>query len=131
VLRVERRTLPGETSEKVIEELRTVVAAAGEAETTEVTLDFARPPLTGDPESALASTVRAAINKVAGAAPPTTGVGYWMDAAVFAAAGIPAVDYGPTGAGAHEAVEWVDAESVVRCAEVLFESARRFCAKAG
>lgn len=55
-----------------------------------------------------------------------TGVGYWMDAAVFAAAGIPSVNYGPTGAGAHEAIQWVDAESVVTCARVLVESARRF-----
>ena len=127
VLRVERRTLPGETPESVIEELRGVVAEAGEGESTKVTLDFARPPLTGDPQSRLASVVREATAAVTGSPAPTAGVAYWMDAAVFAAAGIPAVDYGPTGAGAHEAVEWVDAASVVRCVEVLFEAARRFC----
>jgi acetylornithine deacetylase len=49
-----------------------------------------------------------------------------MDAALFQAAGIPTVDFGPAGAGAHEAVEWVDLESVVTCAEVLAETARRF-----
>ena len=52
---------------------------------------------------------------------------YWMDAALFAAAGIPTVNYGPSGAGAHEAVEWVDLDSVVSCAQVLVETARRFC----
>jgi len=36
------------------------------------------------------------------------------------------VNYGPAGAGAHEAVEWVELESVVRCARVLAEAARRF-----
>jgi len=56
-------------------------------------------------------------------------VGYWMDSAVFAGAGIPSVDYGPAGAGAHEAVEWVEADSVVTCARVLLESARRFLAQ--
>jgi len=45
---------------------------------------------------------------------------------VFAGAGIPSVDYGPAGAGAHEEVEWVEADSVVTCARVLRESARRF-----
>ena len=62
-----------------------------------------------------------------GAAPRDTGVPYWMDAAIFAEAGIPAVDYGPSGAGAHEAVEWVDLDSVVTCARVLFEAARLHC----
>jgi acetylornithine deacetylase len=50
-----------------------------------------------------------------------------MDAAIFAAAGIPTVNYGPAGEGAHAAVEWVDVESVITTARVLLESARRFC----
>jgi acetylornithine deacetylase len=60
--------------------------------------------------------------------PEIAGVGYWMDAALFAAAGISTVNYGPDGAGAHEAIEWVDLDSVVRCAQVLTEAAARFCA---
>jgi acetylornithine deacetylase len=51
-----------------------------------------------------------------------------MDAALFAEAGIATVNYGPSGEGAHEAVEWVDLGSVVTCAEVLVETARRFLA---
>ena len=31
------------------------------------------------------------------------------------------------GAGAHEAVEWGDIDSVVDCARVLAETARRYC----
>jgi acetylornithine deacetylase len=50
-----------------------------------------------------------------------------MDAALFANAGIPTVNYGPSGAGAHEAVEWVDLDSVVSCAKVLVRSAWNFC----
>jgi acetylornithine deacetylase len=50
-----------------------------------------------------------------------------MDAAIFAAAGIPTVNYGPSGAGAHEAVEWVELDSVVTCAQIFAEAARRFC----
>lgn len=123
-LRIERRTLPDETPERVLEELRRVVERAGES--AEITLDFARPPLTSDPGSAIVRSVRGAAASVAGSAPAEVGVGYWTDAAVFAGAGIPSVIYGPTGAGAHEAVEWVDADSVVRCAAVLFEAAQRF-----
>jgi len=49
-----------------------------------------------------------------------------MDSALFAAAGFPAVNYGPAGEGAHAAVEWVDLDSVVSCAQVLAEAARQF-----
>jgi acetylornithine deacetylase len=51
-----------------------------------------------------------------------------MDAAIFAAAGIPTVNYGPAGAGAHETVEWVDVTSVATCSRVLADAARRFAA---
>ncbi len=52
-----------------------------------------------------------------------------MDAALFAVAGMATVDYGPTGAGANEAVEWVDLDSVVNCGAVLTEAARLFCSE--
>jgi acetylornithine deacetylase len=123
-LKIERRTLPGETPQGVLEELRSVVERAGEQ--AEITLDFARPSLTCDPQTAIVRSVRGAAASVTSTPPPEIGVGYWTDAAVFANAGIPSVIYGPSGAGAHEAVEWVEAASVVRCAEVLFEAARRF-----
>jgi acetylornithine deacetylase len=123
-MQVERRTLPGETPEQVIDEIENLVRAIGED--AKVTLRFSRVPLLTDRNARLAQCARDSIAAVAGAAPEETGVGYWMDAAVFAAAGIPSVNYGPTGAGAHEAIEWVDAESVVTCARVLVDSARRF-----
>jgi len=59
--------------------------------------------------------------------PADAGVAYWMDAAVFADAGMPAVDYGPAGEGAHAAVEWVDVASVVTTARVLERLCRRYC----
>lgn len=121
---MERRTLPGETPQRVIEELAAVVAACGEE--AEITCLLDRPPLSCDPRAHVAESVRAAAEAVTGRAPEETGVGYWMDAALFAAAGVPTVNYGPAGAGAHEAVEWVDLDSVVTCARVLVEIARRF-----
>ena len=124
-LQVERRTLPGETPEQVARELAEVVHAAGEE--AEVNCFFDRPPLLCDREERVAVALRAAARAVTGADPNEAGVGYWMDAALFAAAGIPAVNYGPDGAGAHEAVEWVDLDSVVAVARVLTETARGFC----
>ncbi len=124
-LRVERRTLPGETPEQVEHELLQAVARAGER--AEVTLPFHRPPLESDRASPVATAVRSAATAVTGREPAETGVAYWMDAAVFAGAGIPAVDFGGSGAGAHAAVEWTDVDSWVVTANVLVEAARRFC----
>jgi acetylornithine deacetylase len=124
-LQVERRTLPGETPEQVMAELQAVVRRAGEEAEVRCLLD--RPPLLCDREATIACAVRNAAATVTGQPPVEAGVAYWMDAALFAGAGIPTVNYGPAGAGAHEAVEWVDLESVISCARVLAEAARRFC----
>lgn len=123
-LQVERRTLPGETPEQALAELKDVVRRAGEEAEVCGLLD--RPPLVCDRDAKVARCLRDAAGAVTGHAPEETGVAYWMDAALFAAAGIPTVNYGPAGAGAHEAVEWVDLDSVVSCAQVLAEAARRF-----
>jgi acetylornithine deacetylase len=127
-LKIERRTLPGETPAQVVDELHGVVRAIGEE--ADITLLLDRPPLTSDRDSAIARCVRDAAVAVAGAPPAERGVAYWMDAALFAGAGIPTVDYGPDGAGAHEAVEWVDIASLVTCARVLAECGRRFASVA-
>jgi acetylornithine deacetylase len=123
-LKVERRTLPGETPEEALVELRRVVRAAGEE--AEVRRLFDRPPLTTDRDAPIARAVREAVAAVAGHRPEEAGVAYWMDAALFAAAGVPTVDYGPSGAGAHETVEWVDLPSVERTTRVLVGAARAF-----
>ena len=123
-LEIERRTLPDETPERAMEEIRKIVLGIDPG--AQVTLRFSRTPLLTDRNAAIARSVRDSVSSVVGKAPEETGVGYWMDAAIFAGAGIPSVNYGPAGAGAHETVEWVDASSVVTCARVLRESAKRF-----
>ncbi|HSG81193.1 MAG TPA: M20/M25/M40 family metallo-hydrolase [Gemmatimonadota bacterium] len=122
-LKVERRTLPGETLDVVKAELEEVVREAGE----EAGIDcfFHRTPLVCPPDAPIAHCVRDAARDVTGREPENTGVGYWADSAVFAAAGIPTLLYGPAGQGAHGAVEWVDLDSVVNCAKVLAETAHR------
>jgi acetylornithine deacetylase len=64
---------------------------------------------------------------VLGHAPEISGVPYWTDAATLAAAGIPTILFGPTGAGAHAVQEWVELESVEKCAEIYLETAVEFC----
>lgn len=124
-LKVERRMIPGETPAEVTREIESVLRHAGVD--ADVRLVFDRPPLVADPDAAISRIVREAATRVSGNPPKEVGVAYWMDAAIFAAAGIPAVNYGPAGQGAHAAVEWVDVESVVTTANVLVASARTFC----
>lgn len=123
-LQVERRTLPGETAEQVRAEFEQVIRDAGEE--AEISIRTVRGPLIPRPDAPVARAAIEAITAVTGTPPEIAGAPYWLDSAIFADAGIPSVDYGPSGAGAHEAVEWVDAASVVTCAQVLVEAARRF-----
>lgn len=124
-LQIERRTLPGESTAQVLDEIRAVIASTGEQAIVRLLLD--RPPLVCPPDARIAQCVRDAATQVHGRAPEEAGVAFWMDAALFAAAGMETVNYGATGAGAHEAIEWADLDSVVACANVLTLAARRFC----
>ena len=125
-LQVERRTLPGETPAQVDAELKAIVNAIDP--TAQVSLTFSRDPSVVSPDAPIARCVREAVTHVTGTTPRDGGVGFWMDAAVFSAAGVPTVNYGPLGAGAHAAVEWVDIPSVERLTDVLTTAAVRFCA---
>jgi acetylornithine deacetylase len=126
VARIERRTLPGETQAQVMGEISAVAAAAGEE--VRVREVLVRSPLECPADSAIADAVRQAAKELTGTAPETAGVAYWMDAAIFADAGAATVNYGPGGGGAHAEVEWVELDSVVRCARVLENAVHRYCA---
>ena len=123
-LKLERRTLPGEAPKRVIEELRAVVTAVAPGSRVELLLD--RPPLSCDANSPVARAVRGAARAELGRAAEEVNVGFWMDAAIFEAAGIPSVNLGGDGAGAHEAVEWVSLESLATCARIYERSVRGF-----
>ena len=49
----------------------------------------------------------------------------------LAAAGVDTVVFGPSGAGAHAAEEWVDLESVVALAGILAEAAITYTRRVG
>jgi acetylornithine deacetylase len=122
VVKVERRTLPGERAATVERELR---AIAGDAT---VRTTFVREPLETAPDAEIARALAASAEHVLGATPELVGVPFWTDAALFAAAGVPTVVFGPSGEGAHAETEWVDLDSAAATASILVETARRFCA---
>ena len=62
-----------------------------------------------------------------GAPPALAGAPYWADAAFIAAAGIPTVMFGASGAGAHAVEEWVSVKDSVAVTETLIAVAQRLC----
>ncbi|MGH3138729.1 MAG: M20/M25/M40 family metallo-hydrolase, partial [Gaiellales bacterium] len=113
LLRIERRTVPGETLADVERQIAEIAGGA------RVRSTFERAPFEIAPDAPIVDAVRRHAVTVLGREPATFGYAAWMDAAVLSAAGIPTVVFGPSGAGAHAVEEWVDVSSVERCAEVL------------
>jgi len=122
VAKVERRTLPGETVAFVEEQMREIAGAAT------VTTVFSREPLETPRDVAIVDVLLGNAAGVLSVAPEIVGVPFWTDAAVFAAAGIPTVVFGPGGEGAHEQTEWVELDDVERMVEILLRTATEFCA---
>ena len=131
VVGVERRTLPDDRAADVERELERLLddcrAADPELQAEQRTL-LVREPFEIDAEAELVTVVRAAAAEVLGAPPAIAGASYWADAAFIAAAGIPAVMFGPAGEGAHAAEEWVSLESTEAVARILVAVAARVCA---
>ena len=130
VLGLERRTLPGESAADVEAELATLLDRCREAdpelEAAQRTL-LVREPFEAPDGAAIVDTVCAAAAEVIGAAPQIAGASYWADAAFIAAAAIPTVMFGPAGAGAHAAEEWVSLASTETVARTLVAVAARVC----
>jgi acetylornithine deacetylase len=122
---VERRTLPGEDAGTLQAELDAILEGCRRADpdlqaTARTTLS--REPFAIEPDAEIARLV------VEAGGGERIGEPYWTDAAFIAAAGIPVVLFGPSGAGAHATEEWVSLASCETVARALVDVAARFCA---
>ncbi len=129
-LRIERRTVPGETPAVVEGQMRALldgIAACDTAFQATLAMGLSRDAYEVDEREPIVELVRRHA-AAGGRKPATIGSSGWMDSALLGAAGIPTVIFGPGGEGLHAAVEWVDLDQVARCADVLLAVAREFCA---
>ena len=129
-VKIERRTIPGETEVQAVGEIQRIVDQLAEADPdfrATVRAFFVRDPFEVSPDAAIVKAVDRAAETVLNRAPSHMGDTPWMDAALFQAAGVETVVFGATGAGAHAEVEWVDLESVEKLAEILAETAIAYC----
>lgn len=130
LLRMERRTVTGETVEAAEREVRTILdGLRGEDPEFAATLrvPFSRPPYETPADHALP----ALLERTAGArgvSAALQGLSFWTDAAVLGEAGIPSVLFGPGGAGLHSVEEYVHVADVIACRDILADVARAWCA---
>ena len=130
LLQIERRTTPGETEKQVTAELQAIIDELAAEDTTfkaTVKPAFMRNPFEIGAEAEIVQALEGAMIDCTGAKPIHSGQSFWTDAAILADTGIESVLIGPTGGGLHSAEEWVDLRSVVDLAQILAETAVRFC----
>lgn len=126
-LLLERRTMPGESPQTVVDEFQVVLNSLEQKDPTltaslEMTLE--RP---GTEVALDHRLVRGLLDagEACGVEPVVEGMTAWVDAAFLNAAGVPAVCYGPGSIEqAHTDDEWVDVREIGTCTEVLERFAR-------
>jgi acetylornithine deacetylase len=126
VFTVERRTLPGETLERVEADIAGLIERCRPADprlTVNARTVLHRPPMQTPPSAPVVQALLAAAGPGTAAAP----MSYWADSAFLAAAGIPTVLYGPEGEGAHADTEWVSRSGTSTATTVLTRLTRDFC----
>lgn len=129
-LKIEHRLLPDETGDHVLQLWKDTLQRLTQSDPqfrADVTLDFFRPGLEVERDAPIVQSLHSALVKVTGDEPEYFGMSAWMDSAILGRAGIPTVIFGPGGAGAHAAVEYVNLADVFTCAAVLAETVTQWC----
>jgi len=130
-LSIERRTIPGETADTAEHELRDLlrqISARDPGFKASLKPGLARPSLETPRNAGIAQVLARRTAAATGHPAVFAGMGGWMDSALIAAAGIPAVIFGPKGEGLHGITEWVDLASVAACRAIVTATIEEFCA---
>ncbi len=133
-LAIERRTIPGETTEQVrleIEELWDRVRLADSTLEGGVRVTMEQQPSDVSTSAPIVLTLGQSLANV-GVREKMAGMTAWTDAALLNAAGIPAICFGPGDISlAHAAEEYVPVEEIEAATRVLTDLALRWTANAG
>ncbi len=130
VVRLERRTIPGESMADVTRELDDVFSGLrAKVPSFDAKFDvlFAQPPSDVSPSAPVCVALGRALQSK-NVAPRIAGMSAWTDAALLNDAGIPAICFGPGDMGlAHAAEEYIDVREVEQAADILASFARDWC----
>ena len=128
-LKLERRTVPGESTDAVVAEVREAIARVTLRRPTfdaSVRVIFAQGPSDVATDAPVVQALSRAIVDE-GMTPAIAGMSAWTDAAIFNEAGIPAICFGPGDIRlAHSAEEWVPVQEIESATAVLTRMAIGF-----
>lgn len=132
VLRIERRTIPGETPDDVRREIESLcerVTARQPNFRADVAVTFAQAPSDVSCDAPIAVALSQALVDC-GEQQRVEGMSAWTDAALLNEAGIPAILFGPGDIRvAHALEEWVPIDEIERATEVLARLAGNWCGR--
>jgi acetylornithine deacetylase len=132
-LKLERRTIPGETTQAVLDELRGACDSVRRRHPSfdaDVALLVAQGPSDVSSDAPLVRSLGQALEST-GEHVRIEGMSAWTDCALLNEAGIPAICFGPGDIGlAHAAEEYVPLREIERATDVLARLARLWCTTA-
>jgi len=129
-MKLERRTLPGETHDEILSDLRAMIDKLSTRSRTfraEVKTVLWRDPFETDRTNTIVTKLFDSVKEVTGKEPSYTGHPWWEDSGLLAKAGMDTVIIGPKGGGLHSREEWVDIQSVIDLAGILYQTAVNYC----
>lgn len=136
---LERRTVPAERTSDSLAEIEGLLHQLQLEDesiraTPSVSVSLSREAWQFDPEdpagAALAQSLTNALQPRLQRTPEPVAMPYWMESALWQAAGVPTVVCGPAGGGLHAAQEWVELAQVRHYADSLVEVIGEFCGPA-
>ena len=104
---VDVRYLPGQDPDEILAQVRAIPGI-------DVERTFVHPPVTVSPNEPHVRALRDAVSRISPHEVLSLGRDGASDAASFIEAGIPAVEFGPSGAGHHGPEEWVSVSALAR-----------------
>lgn len=129
VLKMERRTVVGESIDLALREAKSILEGLKQEDPSfsgSASLLFGREPYQIGEGHPLTEAMSKAVSST-GRDVHQSGMSFWTDAAILGKAGIPTVIFGPGGAGLHSIEEYVIAEEVLACRDALANLALGFC----
>jgi len=131
VVRLERRTLPGEHREQVMTEIRQAcerVRAVRPSFTARTTMMLAQEPSDVAEDAPIVRALSEAARRVRTQAPAVLGMTAWTDAALLNDGGIPAICFGPGDISlAHAAEEFVPIAEIEQATDILTSLIADWC----
>ena len=129
-IELERRMLPDENRTTVVKEIEHMLKGISFMDSQfEAKSDvyFVRPAYEISAEEPIIKSLSRIYQLILDKEPRFKGAGGWLESAILAEAGIPAVIFGPAGEGSHASTEYVDFNSIMRTTEILILLIIDFC----